>query len=561
MKNKRKHKKGVIPEGRRPVRDPMGSTLKVRQTTGEIRPDGFRQDLRRTRGNDRKSSGKVYLVGAGPGDPGLLTLRGAELLQLADVIVYDRLISQTFLETLELWNARAEKIYAGKEAGKPATEKGQTAINALLVKLARAGKVVIRLKGGDPFVFGRGGEEAGYLAQAKIPYEVVPGVSAGWSVPAYAGIPVTDRRFASSVTFVTGHEESDKKAMAVRWDQLAKQEGTIVSFMSMQTLPSVIAALVRGGKSPKTPVAVIEWGTLPERRVVEGTLQDIVQRVTQKKIQAPALTVIGDVVQLRQKLAWFEKRPLYGKTVLITRARAQSSRLKKQLLEQGARVLEFPAIRIEEPKDYTPLDRAIETLADFDWILFTSTNGVEAFMRRMARMGHDARHFGRTRVAVIGEGTELQLLSYGLRADLKPDRFTSESLVERFEQMHEIQNRRFLLPRTDIAPDLLPKALAEKGGRVTQVTAYRTVTDTSARKQLQKWLRDAKIDYILFTSSSTVENFFKAVPAFAARGPKPRFISIGPVTSETLKQFGQEPYRQAEVHTISGLVEVLTHAT
>jgi len=325
----------------------------------------------------KNKKGLVYLVGAGPGDAGLFTMRGAQVLHEADVVIYDWLVNPTLLE----WCRKAEKIYAGKnphqaaENGRKRRCRDQSKINRMIAKFASQGKTVVRLKGGDPFIFGRGGEEASYLQEKGISYEVIPGVSAGYAVPAYAGIPVTDRRFASSVTFVTAHGDPNKKESHVDWKALAKIQGTLVFFMGVKNLPQVVQSLMEGGLPKETKVSVIEWGSLPWQRVVEGNLTDIVKKVAKQKVQSPAITVIGEVNKLRKDLAWFEKKPLFEKTVLLTRARSQVSRLKKVLEHQGARVLEYPAIRILPPQDWKPLDLALNSMNSFDWVLFTSTNG------------------------------------------------------------------------------------------------------------------------------------------------------------------------------------------
>ena len=510
-------------------------------------------------GRGKRVRGTVYLIGAGPGDRGLLTLRGASLLQKAGAVVYDWLVNPSILE----FAPSAEKFYVGKNIAKKSSPGyvDQKETNGLLVKLARQGKTVVRLKGGDPFIFGRGGEEASYLKEKGIRFEVVPGVSAGYAVPAYAGIPVTDRRFASLVTFVTGHEDPAKKESSVDWKKLAGIKGTLVSFMGVKNLPRVAKALIEGGKSPDTPVSVIEWGTLPKQRVAEGTLKTIAQKVAAQKIGSPAVTVIGEVNQLRKKLAWFEKKPLASKTILITRARTQASGLRQDLEELGARVLEFPAIRILPPGDWGPLDQALNEIGRFEWMIFTSANGVEHVFKRLFELGKDARIFAGIKIAAIGEATEQALKERGLGADLVPGQFTSEALVSALKRMGEIDGRRFLLARTDIAPDYLRKSLESLGGKVREVTAYRTVPgkNSEEKRKLEEWLKHEKIDFVTFTSSSTVKNFFDAVPKQNRSGLKTRFISIGPVTSQTLRSYGHTPFREAAEHTIPGLIEVITN--
>lgn len=521
----------------------------------------------------------VYLVGAGPGDPGLLTVRGKALLAEADAVVYDWLVNPALLELAP----RAEKIYVGKNVGSKRrtlhkdsqryVKQNQT--NHLLVKLAREGKTVVRLKGGDPFIFGRGGEEASYLKKRGVGYEVVPGITAGYAAPAYAGIPVTDRRFSSLVTFVTGHEDPAKKESSIRWKELAKIGGTLVSFMGVRNLLQVVQALLDGGMDSRTKVSVIEWGTLPWQRVVEGTLKDIVRKVRNRGIQSPAVTVIGKVNDLREELAWFsgkarngfyltsgekkDRKPLSGKTVLVTRARAQASALRKILEEKGARVLEFPTIRILQPRSWSPVDRALREMAKFDWVIFTSANGVDSFFKRLNHIGLDARIFHSAKIAVIGDATKTALQEKGVSADLVPDQFTSRSLLEKLQKTIQIRGRHFLLARTDIAPDFLHKQLEALGAKVTDVVVYRTVPVRDGKKKLNNWLEREAIDYVLFTSSSTVKNFFTALPKRKKLPEKTRFVSIGPVTSEALRSYGYGPYLEAREHTIPGLVESLTN--
>ena len=541
----------------------------------------------------KKSKGKVFLVGAGPGDPGLLTLRGAEVLQSADAVVYDRLVNPVLLKIA----AQAEKIFAGKD---PAVQKKSSAshpeffpqekINQLLVKLARGGKTVVRLKGGDPFIFGRGGEEASVLKQAGIPFEIVPGVSAGHAVPAYAGIPVTDRRFASAVTLLTAHEKQEN------WKDLARLPGTLVFFMGVKTLPGLVEALIQGGKSPATPVSVIEQGTLPAQRVVEGTLQTIAGKIKKAGIQPPALAVIGQVNRLRRELNWFhpfrheKDQPLRGKTVLITRAGAQSQGLKRDLESKGAFVRDFPVIRILPPKSWKPLDSAIKKIdvfgrhprmflsgirkvtdsrlkacgndeLAFDWVVFTSTNGVDAFFQRMKILGKDSRSLGNVRIAAIGEATRERLLEKGIEPDLVPKKFTSEGLVSELTKENEIKGRHFLLPRTDIAPPYLKEALEKGGAKITQVISYRTVPACGARekKTLRRWLAAGEIDFVTFTSASTVDHFFALLPRQKRGKMAARQVSIGPVTSSALGKYGVRPWREAREHTMKGMLEVMDH--
>ena len=496
--------------------------------------------------------GKVILVGGGPGDPGLLTLKGREVLQEAEVVVYDWLVGPGLLELAP----HAEKIFVGKKGGTRYIEQG--AINRMLLRLARRGKNVVRLKGGDPFLFGRGGEEASFLAKHRIPFEVVPGVSAGTGVPVYAGIPLTDRRLSSEVTFVTGHEQdrrglvSPASTSRVDWKKLAGLGGTLVSFMGVKNLGRIVQELRNSGKPRRTPVAVIEWGTLSHQRVVTGTLEDIVKKCRRARIDSPALTVFGEVVKLRKTLDWFGRKPLYGKKVLVTRARAQASGLVRKLRERGADVVEFPTIEILPPSHPETIDREIARLGEYDWAVFTSVNGVRFFFERMKILRKDARIFAGTRVAAIGEKTAEALEERGIRADWVPPEFTSASLFQSLKLKNEILGKKFLLARADIAPPDFKRFLEKEGGKVVEIEAYRT----RPTGRIKDW-PDQKFDYITFTSSSTVKNFFELIPRGLRKKIRSRFVTIGPVTSRTLRGYGFRPDREARKHTIEGLIEAL----
>ncbi len=501
----------------------------------------------------QKRQGKVILVGAGPGDAGLLTIKGEAMLRRAEAVVYDWLVNPRLLALAP----QAEKIFAGKKGG--THYKEQKEINQILLRLARRGKSVVRLKGGDPFIFGRGGEEAGFLEEHKIPFEVVPGVSAGTGVPAYAGIPLTDRRFASQVTFITGHEDPTKESSGLDWKKLAASEGTLVSFMGVRNLANIVGSLLDNGKPARTPAAVIEWGTFPEQRVVVGTLRDIFVKTKQAGIESPALTIIGEVVRLRSKLDWFHKKPLRGKTVLVTRARAQASRLVEKLEDQGAEVLEFPTIEIFPPANPQAIDREIRRISDYDWVVFTSANGADSFFGRTRRLGKDARIFSKSKIAAIGEATAASLERYGIKADLVPAEFTSAALFESLKKQNQIRGKSFLLARADIAPPDLKESLQKEGAQVTEIEAYRTRRPAHQKKELLGWLHRKKIDYITFTSSSTVDNFFQSVPNELRRKIQSKFVSIGPVTSATLKRYGFKPNREAKAHTIEGVVQAIAN--
>jgi uroporphyrinogen III methyltransferase / synthase len=480
----------------------------------------------------------VYLVGAGPGDPGLLTARALELIARADVIVHDRLIPATALD-----GARpdAELIYVGKEGGGPSIS--QDDIVARLLADGAAGRDVVRLKGGDPFVFGRGGEEAEALRAAGIAFEVVPGVTAGVAASAYAGIPVTHRDAASAVAFVTGHEDPAKPESALDWAALARFPGTLVVYMGVRRLEAIVRELMAGGRPGTEPAAVIERGTLPDQRVVTGTLETIAGAAAAAAVKAPAVSLFGPVAALRSELAWFEGRPLGGRTVAVTRARAQASGLAARLRSLGATVVQAPAIRIQE------IDGPAPELGRYDLVCLTSPNGVRHLFDRLHRAGRDARAFAGARIAAIGPGTAAALRDRGLIADVLPDRFVAEGLVH---ALAEVPVSRALIARAAHARDVLPAALRERGAEVDVVELYETVAEPMSQVQREAV---AGADYVTFTSSSTVRFFFESMDG--AVGERARLVSIGPVTSQTLRGHGREPDVEAERHDIDGLVNAL----
>jgi len=497
------------------------------------------------------SNGRVYLVGAGPGDPGLLTLRGSDCLSRADVVVSDHLVSSRLLDLVP---QRAERIYAGKQAADHTLS--QEEINALLVERARAGATVVRLKGGDPFVLGRGGEEALALADAGVEFEVVPGVTAAVAAAAYAGIPVTHRGLAGAVALVTGHEADDKGGSAIDWETLARWKGTLVFYMGVGNLAKICRNLTDHGLAPDTAAAAIRWGTTPRQDVLTATVSTLPQRAASADLKPPAVILIGEVVRLRERVAWFEKRPLFGRRIVVTRPRHQAAELSARLEEMGAQVVEAPAIRIE-PADPAPLRRAIEEIASYDWIVLTSTNGVEAFFRALAEAGLDARALSANRIAVIGSATAERLARFGVQADLVPRVFTAEALVEALATRENLKGARILCPRADIAPKKLVEALRTRGAHVTELTAYRTVADNSAADEVAEMLARDEIDWLTFTSSSTVQSFFEAVAPEMVRRSRARTAGIGPTTSATLRDLGLEPTVEAEPHTVVGLAEAI----
>ena len=482
--------------------------------------------------------GVVHLVGAGPGDPGLLTARALELIARADVILHDRLIPASALD-----GARpdAELLYVGKEGGGPSMPQAE--IDARLVEKAAAGNMVVRLKGGDPFVFGRGGEEALTLRAAGIDFEVVPGVTAGIAASAYAGIPVTQREMASAVAFVTGHEDPDKPESAIDWPALASFPGTLVFYMGVRALPTIAARLVEGGRAPQEPVALVERGTLPGQRTLVATLADVAERVREAGIRAPAITLVGEVAALHEQLAWLERRPLHGRTVTVTRARAQASPLAGRLRELGATVVEAPAIRTSS------LPAELPELSGFDLLCVTSPNGVRELFRLLRESGRDARAMAGCHVAAIGPGTAAALADGGLLADTIPERPVAEALVEALAGRNF---RRALIVRAREGRDVLPDALRERGTEVEVLAVYETVADPLDPATLEA---ATHADYITFTSASTVNFFVQAAGAGTLEGP--RIGSIGPATSAELRGHGVEPDFEAEPHTPDGLVAAL----
>jgi uroporphyrinogen III methyltransferase / synthase len=482
-------------------------------------------------------SGQVALVGAGPGDPGLLTARALELIAGADVILYDRLVAP---EALAGARPEAELVYVGKEPGRPALP--QEEIDARLVRESRAGRRVVRLKGGDPFVFGRGGEEAEALRAAEVPFEVVPGITAGVAAPAYAGIPVTHRAGASAVAFVTGHEDPAKEDSALDWEALARFPGTLVFYMGIGRLAPLTRALVSAGRDPSEPAAVVERGTLPEQRTVLATLATVADEAAAAGVKPPAVTVVGPVAALRERLAWLETRPLHGRTVAVTRARAQASELAARLRALGAGVVEAPAIRIE------PLPVDLPDLAGYDLVCFTSPNGVRLLFDELDAAGDDARAFAGTTVAAIGPGTARALGERGLRPDVLPARAMAESLLD---ALREVPVTHALVARAAEARDVLPDGLRERGAEVDVLALYETVAEPLDEATLAA-AREA--DFVTFTSSSTVRFFLAATGGVRPEG---RLVSIGPVTSATLREHGLEPDIEAERHDIDGVVAAL----
>jgi uroporphyrinogen III methyltransferase / synthase len=497
----------------------------------------------------------IYLVGSGPGDPGLFTVKGARCMGEAEAVVYDRLAPEALLKYAK---PEAEKIYVGKKPGNPTMS--QEEINDVLVDLGCAGKTVVRLKGGDPYIFGRGGEEALALIEAGLPFEVVPGVTSGVAAPAYAGIPVTHRHVSTSVAFVTGHEDPTKGRTDVDWEKLANGADTLVLYMGVGRLAEISAGLISAGREPDTPVACVRWGTVPEQRTVTGTLEDIADKVAEAGLKPPAIIVVGDVVALREAgLDWYERRPLFGRRVVVTRARAQAGELSAELEKLGAEVYEFPTIEIVPPEDFGPLDSAIRDLDSFDWLVYTSVNGVEAFVDRLRHHGLDLRAVPRgAKVAAIGPATAERLEEVGLRVDVVPKEYRAEALIEALDS-GSLAGKRVLIPRARVAREILPEKLREAGAEVVVPPAYESVPSSGGREELSLRLRSGEIDCVTFTASSTVENFVGAFGEEEAvrllSGTK--VACIGPITAETARKRGFRVDAEADEYTIPGLVEAV----
>lgn len=504
-----------------------------------------------------KRCGKVYLVGAGPGDPGLITVRGKYLLEKAEVLVYDYLASKKLLKYVP---KGAEFIYAGKRGGVKHTHT-QEEINQMLVDHALSGKVVVRLKGGDPFIFGRGGEEVQELFKAGVPFEVVPGVTSATAAATYAGIPITHRDHTASVAFLTGHEDPTKKESKIDWSKLATGAGTIVVYMGIKNLPIIVENLLAHGRDPKTPVAVVRWASTPEQRSVVGTLDTIADIVAEAGIRPPSLIIIGDVVQLKEVTDWYEKRPLFGRKVVVTRTREQASELVAKLEEYGANCLEYSTINIEPVESYDILDSELERLDEYHWILFTSLNGVKYFFERLYARGMDARDLKGPDVAVVGKSTADLLLTYGLNADLIPSVFTGEGLAESLLDQG-VEGRNILIPRALQGREILPETLRGAGAQVTIAPVYQNVPPKGRKEALRAELEDGDVDMLTFTSSSTVRNFLTMVDAESQEELQRlldgvKIVAIGPITAKTVTDNGLQVDIQPEEYTIEAMVQAI----
>ncbi len=503
---------------------------------------------------------KVYLIGAGPGDPGLLTLKGKAALEQADVVIYDYLASDLLLS---MARPEAERIYVGKKAGDHALP--QQEINALLVAKAQEGKVVARLKGGDPYIFGRGGEEAVALVAANIPFEEIPGISSTIAGPAYAGIPLTHRGLASSVTLITGHEDPTKPGSVHNWSALAQSANTLVFVMGMKNLPDIAANLISAGMDPKTPAALVHWGTTPQHRSLVGSLESLPQDALREGFTNPSVIVIGKVVGLRDTLNWFEQKPLLGRSVVVTRAREQASGLAQTLTDLGADVVLFPTIAIKPLVDEASLraiQRRINTITSYDWLIFTSVNGVHCFWARLAELGHDTRVLGNRKVAAIGPATANALRAQGLEPDFIPEEYMAEGIVEgllrgKHADVRLEQGQRVLLIRAKEAREVLPEELAKAGAFVDVLPVYETLPVTDLREEVRDRLVHKRIDCVTFGSSSTVHNFFAQIEPELLQNSPTRMASIGPITADTLKGYGFTPHIMPEKYTIPALVKAI----
>ncbi|TKB72657.1 MAG: uroporphyrinogen-III C-methyltransferase [Nitrospira sp.] len=501
-----------------------------------------------------KRPGKVYLVGAGPGDPGLLTLKGKECLEAADVVLYDYLANPALLQYAP---ARAQRVYVGRRGR--GQYQDQADINRLLIELAQEGNVVVRLKGGDPFVFGRGGEEAEAVAAMGVDFEVVPGVTAAVAVPAYAGIPVTHRTLASTVTFVTGHEDPTKPGTQLEWPKLSSSSGTLVFMMGMKNLPSIVRQLLAEGRSSDQPVAAIRWGTRADQQTVVGTLGDIVEKTEAVRLEPPTVIVVGEVVRLRTQLNWFEAKPLFGKRIVLTRAREQAREFSQLLAAYGAEPVEVPTIQIVPPASWQAIDDAVARLNSYQWLIFTSVNGVKPFMDRLHGAGKDARALAGLRLCAIGPRTAQELGAYGLTPDVVPAEFQAEGVIDSLTRIG-VRGSRILIPRAEVAREILPEQLRELGATVDVIPVYRTIAPAVDVASLTQEFQDGRVAAVTFTSSSTVRNF---VELFGGRDVVKPLVAkvviacIGPITAGTAKEYGLTVTVMSAENTVPALAEAI----
>jgi len=494
--------------------------------------------------------GKVYIIGAGPGDAGLITIKAVECLRLADVVVYDNLVNE---ELLKYAPVKARFIYAGKKGGDHTLS--QDAINDLLVQEAQAGNAVARLKGGDPFIFGRGGEEAEKLVEHNIPFEVVPGVSSAIAVPAYAGIPLTHRGLTSTVAFITGHEDPTKDKSDIDWEALAGI-GTLVFLMGVKNIGQITKTLISHGKPHDTPAALIRQGTTPQQEIVSGTLGTIVELAQARKFSPPAILVVGKVVELRDTLNWFEQKPLFGKGVVITRPERQADDLARLLISEGAYPIYFPTISIVPPANWHGLDEAIDKLTTYNWLIFTSTNGVQFFFERLREKNKDIRDLKGIKICCIGSATARQIEDKGIKVDIVPKQFIAEGILQSFSAL-DLKGSKILIPRAAKARDVLPEGLNKLGASVDVVAAYQTVNSGKKKEDLAVLINDNKVDVLTFTSSSTVTNFMEIMGRDFKLPANINIACIGPVTAATAKKAGFKIDINQEEYTMEGLVQSL----
>jgi len=503
----------------------------------------------------KKGRGKVYLVGAGPGDIGLLTVKGMKCLQKAEVVVYDLHLNAQILNYI---SHDAEFIYAGKRGGHHTMTQDE--INDVLVKKAEEGKIICRLKGGDPFVFGRGGEEAGVLAKRGIRFEVVPGVSSAIAAPAYAGIPLTHRLYSSSFAVIPGYEDTTKEESAIDWAKLATGVGTIVVLMAVKNLDMLVRKLMENGRSAETPVAVVRWGTRPDQETVVSTLKDIVSDVKGHEIKPPAVVVIGDVVKLRDTLKWYEDQPMFGHRILVTREHSTGF---EPLEELGAEVIEFPTVEIVPPDDYDGLDAAIAQIHSYTWIIFTSANGVRYFLKRFFEKERDIRDLKGIKLCAIGSKTAGEIKKYGMKVDLVPEEFRAEGLIEEFKKVGRqrsavsaLKGMKFLLPRAEVAREVFPEKVRELGGEIDVPVAYRTIKPELHGKGLKRFLKEGRITVATFTSAATFNNFVELIGSDAFELLKGVSIAvIGPVTAKAIEKAGLKVDIMPKESTIEAMVQ------
>lgn len=496
------------------------------------------------------TKGKVYIIGAGPGDAGLITVKAVECLRQADVVIYDYLVNEKLLNYAK---NTARFIYAGKKGGDHTLS--QERINSLLVDEALAGHIVARLKGGDPFIFGRGGEEAEVLASRSVPFEIIPGVTSAIAVPAYAGIPLTHRGLTSTVAFVTGHEDPLKEKSNIDWQALAGI-GTLVFLMGVKNISRIAEALISHGKSPQTPAALIRRGTTPQQEIITATLADIAACALAGGFTPPAIMVVGDVVSLRGALQWFEQKPLFGKGIVITRPACQADDLAGLLEKEGAQAILFPTIKIIPPQDWSSLDEALHKVDAYDWLIFTSANGVQYFFERLFERNKDIRELQGVKICCIGPATAAQMKKRGIRVDLVPEYYISESILKSFAALN-LQDKKILIPRAARARDVLPEGLKKMGAIVDVVPAYETVNSGKKKEELLKLIRENRVDVITFTSSSTVTNFLEIMGKDFTCPSQIKIACIGPVTEAAAHKAGFNVDIRQEEYTMEGLVQSL----